>query len=69
MALAIPLSRWQQQPSMRLSCMRVSHCAPHMPPAAANPWMTQTKLVVKPDCLFGKRSVVAVSLRCRWHCC
>lgn len=22
---------------------------------AANPWMTQTKLVVKPDCLFGKR--------------
>ncbi|KAI3438739.1 hypothetical protein D9Q98_001158 [Chlorella vulgaris] len=22
---------------------------------SANPWMTQTKLVVKPDCLFGKR--------------
>jgi hypothetical protein len=40
-----------------------THCEPACLPAprtcaaAANPWMTQTKLVVKPDCLFGKRSV------------
>ena len=69
MALATLLSRRQRQPSMDLSGSPISNYVPHMPPAAANPWMTQTKLVVKPDCLFGKRSVAAVSLCCRWHCC
>ena len=29
---------------------------PPMPPMrAANPWLSQRRLVVKPDCLFGKR--------------